>query len=118
MGGSVVQVIATVVYVATLAATFAASFYFARRVMTPVVPMQWGFDGNPTWYAPKLVGIWWTSCLTLLGLFFFVVALIEPRKAQEAAYGLIIFSAVMAAIDVGYLMAVARWASKQPQHRP
>lgn len=29
------------------------------------IPMQWGMDGKPTWYAPKVVGLLFTPVLAL-----------------------------------------------------
>lgn len=36
----------------------AVSFALGRRVTAARVPMQWGFDGKPTWFAWRRVGIW------------------------------------------------------------
>jgi hypothetical protein len=32
------------------------NLYFGTRIRSDRMAMQWGFDGEPTWYAPKAVG--------------------------------------------------------------
>jgi hypothetical protein len=34
------------------------NLYFWPRIRSDRMAMQWGFDGEPTWYAPKAVGLW------------------------------------------------------------
>jgi hypothetical protein len=36
----------------------AISLSFAPRITQDRIAMQWGFDGKPTWFAPKLMGVW------------------------------------------------------------
>jgi len=90
------------------------TLYFAPRIKTAVVPMQWGFDGNPTWYATRLVGLWGPIGFALaIRLLIFALERYVPDKVHNAAYGILIFSIVVAAVHVGSLIAAARWASKQ-----
>ena len=39
------------------------SLYFGPRIKSGRMAMQWGFDGKPTWSAPKAVGLWGTVML-------------------------------------------------------
>ena len=36
----------------------AASLYLGPRIKRDRIAMQWGFDGRPTWQAPKRLGLW------------------------------------------------------------
>lgn len=36
----------------------AMSLYFSPRIAQDRIAMQWGFDGKPTWFAPKWIGVW------------------------------------------------------------
>ena len=98
------------------AMTFAAS-YFGKRIAAQRIPMQWGFNGQPTWYAPKSVALWAPICLTILGVPLFLFGIefgFPPPRAERSAIGLIIFAVVMGVTYSAYLFAVMRWASKQP----
>jgi hypothetical protein len=41
------------------------SLCFRARIKSDRVAMQWGFDGKPTWSAPKAIGLWGTVVLVL-----------------------------------------------------
>jgi Protein of unknown function (DUF1648) len=100
-------------YCAAVAAMLAAVTYFGKRITAQKIPMQWGFNGQPTWYAPKLVGLWTPICLTTIGGPLFLVAIDSPSRAEHAAFGLIVFSLIMAIAYGVHLAAVVRWAPKQ-----
>jgi hypothetical protein len=99
-------------YCAVVAAMTAAAFYFGSRIRAQKIPMQWGVDGRPTWYAPKPIGLWAPICVTLVGGPLFLLG--HPQSAHYAALGLIMFSVIMAAIYGVYLALLVRWASRQP----
>ncbi len=40
---------ADTLFIAALAFAIACSLYFAPRIRSDRVAMQWGFDGKPTW---------------------------------------------------------------------
>ena len=54
------------VFLFALAFVVACSIFFAPRIRTDRVAMQWGFDGKPTWHAPKWLALWWPVGLMLL----------------------------------------------------
>lgn len=89
----------------------ACSLWFGARIGTAAVPMQRGFDGNPTWFAPKLVGLWFLVGLALVVRLIFHFR-VDPDGIRTAT-SLIVFSVLVAVIHAGYLIAVLRWASKQ-----
>jgi hypothetical protein len=94
-----------------------AAFYFSKRIAAQKVPMQWGFDGQPTWYAPKWVALYAPILVTMLGVPLFLTGIgfaFPPAGAERSVIGLIVFAVVMGATYGAYLFAVMRWASKQP----
>jgi Protein of unknown function (DUF1648) len=43
---------------AAIVLMIASSLYFMPRIAQDRIAMQWGFDGKPTWFAPKPMGLW------------------------------------------------------------
>ena len=41
---------------------------YGREITAPRIPMQWGTDGRPTWFAPRLVGLWFSFGFTAIVL--------------------------------------------------
>jgi hypothetical protein len=79
--------------------------------------MQWGFDGQPTWYAPKWVALYAPILVTMFGVPLFLTGFdfaFPPPMAQRSAIGLIVFGAVMGTTYGVYLFILMRWMSKQP----
>ncbi len=92
----------------------AVSISFAGRITAPRLPMQWGFDGKPTWYAPRLVALWFSFGLAVLvRLFILVLEIYAPEKLNSAVLGVILFSVIITVIHVIHLRAAARWAARQ-----
>jgi hypothetical protein len=57
------------------------AIYYGRKITSKRIPMQWGEDGRPTWLAPRLVGIWFSFCFTLIvSAFLFVLAFYETKE--------------------------------------
>ena len=54
------------VFIAALVFVAACSIHFAPRIRPDRVAMQWGFDGKPTWHAPKWLALSWPVLLMLL----------------------------------------------------
>lgn len=76
--------------------------------------MQWGFDGRPTWYAPRLGELWWAFGIAVAGrTVIFLLATYTPEKTNGVPYGIIIFSITIAAVHIAHLSAVTRWTSQQ-----
>lgn len=40
------------------------------RIPANRIPMQWGFNGKPTWFAPRAAGLWLPVAIAAAALFF------------------------------------------------
>ena len=107
--------LALAVFVLALIVIAGASLYFGPRIATSKIPMQWGFDGKPTWYAARTVGLWWIEYFTVaVGLGLIALAHFSGEgKANTIWYTVIAFSIIMAAAQVWHLKAVSKWAASQ-----
>jgi hypothetical protein len=85
--------------------------YFSSRINSEKVPMQWGIDGNPIWFAPRLFGIWWQLYFTLIvGGGLFVMSLcVAKEKIPALCVAIVLVSVVGAATQVFHMKAVVRW---------
>jgi hypothetical protein len=101
-----------VVFAVALLVMAGCSVYFAPRIRVERVPMQWGFDGKPTWYAPRLVGLW-GPLVFVSGVRLLIAALeyFVPDKVHHVTLGILGLSVVMAVAHAWHLRAVARWAA-------
>lgn len=109
------QTLALAVFVLALVVIAAASLYFGARIATSRIPMQWGFEGRPTWYAARILGLWWLLYFTL-SIGFGLIALAhfsENPKATSIWYTIIAFSVITAVSQVWHLNAVSKWAASQ-----
>jgi hypothetical protein len=85
------------------------SLYFAPRIKSDRMAMQWGFDGKPSWSAPKAVGLWATVVLALLvRLLIWAAMTYTPQLVHGAESGLLMSSIILAAVHVFVLMAAVR----------
>jgi hypothetical protein len=76
----------------------ACNLYFAPRIRTARIAMQWGLDGQPTWYAPKTVGLWSLVALALaVRLLIWALSSYAPATVHGAEGGLLLFSLIIAA---------------------
>jgi hypothetical protein len=60
------------------------SLYCRTRIQSNRMAMQWGFDGKPTWSAPKAVGLWFTVALALFTRFLIWGAMTVSRRRSMA----------------------------------
>ncbi|MCC6924719.1 MAG: hypothetical protein IT549_02705 [Novosphingobium sp.] len=92
-----------VVFTVALAAI---SFRANRRLpASDRLPMQWGFDGRPTWNAPRRIALAFTPALyvlTSLGIAFLMPVHWEP--ATLAMLG--VFTFVAAGFIAGHLLHI------------
>ncbi len=103
-----------VVFALAVMAMAGMSLYFGPQIRTATVPMQWGLNGRPTWFAPKLAGLWGPVGFALLvRLFMAAAASYAPDKIHHAALGLLVLSVVLPAAHFGFLLGARRWASRQ-----
>jgi hypothetical protein len=80
---------------------WAAIFILALAIKSDRIAMQWGFDGKPTWYAPKFVGLWFTVALALaVRLLIGDASTYVPERVRAAELGLLMFSIIVAAVHL------------------
>jgi hypothetical protein len=92
----------------------AVSIIFAGRTKAPRLPMQWGFTGEPTWYAPRLIALWFSVGLAILvRLLLVVLESFAPEKLHGASLGLILFSVIIAVVHLGHMVAAERWITRR-----
>ena len=104
------------------AAAPAVMTLLSRRAMPRLahrdrLPMQWDFDGRPTWHAPRLVALFFAPALATLCLAIpLILFSLLPADVPEATDGrrtLLFVVAVMGcawiAAHAGYLWGVGRW---------
>lgn len=85
------------------------NFYFGPRIKADRIAMQWGFNGRPTWYAPKAVGLWGLIVFALtIRLVIWAASTYAPEKVHDADLGLLIFSIVVATAHMPTLTMAAR----------
>lgn len=95
-------------FIAALAVMIGANLYFAPKVGERVA-MQWGLDGNPTWYAPKHAAMWGMVALAIgVRLLIYLTMTFTPRMAHGPEIGLLLASIVIAASHIGILAVAAR----------
>lgn len=71
--------------------------------------MQWGFDGRPTWSAPKEIGLWIMVLIALFTRFLIWAAMTYlPQMVHGAELGLLLASIIFAVSHVFILMAAVR----------
>ena len=109
------EIVALLVFALTVAGIIASSIHFGGRITTPRIPMQWGLDGNPTWYATRTIGLWWPLFFVLaMGLGMISLGLFsDAGKAAGFWVVVMLFPIIFALIQLWHFNMVARWASKQ-----
>jgi hypothetical protein len=74
----------------------AANFYYGPRIRSARVPMQWGFDGKPTWHAPKTLALWGIVALALaVRLIIWAAMTYAPNLVHSPEIGLLLFSIIV-----------------------
>jgi Na+/phosphate symporter len=72
--------------------------------------MQWSTNGQPTWFAPRIVGLWFSFAFTaIVSVVLLVLAYYAPQKLT----GLIVATAIVIGtnmwVQVYHLRRVIRW---------
>jgi hypothetical protein len=87
-------------YVLAAAVVFVVgcSLYFAPRIASARVAMQWGMDGTPNWYAPKWLALWgMIPFLLAVRLLIWLAATYTPQFVHGEQIGIIGMSVTVAA---------------------
>ena len=85
------------------------NLYYGPRIKTDRMPMQWGLNGKPTWYAPKMVALWGSAAFALaLRLLIWAAMTYAPDKVHGAEIGLLLVSVAVVAVHLFMLRAAVR----------
>jgi hypothetical protein len=85
------------------------TLYFSPRIKSDRMAMQWGFDGKPAWYAPKIVGLWLTVAIALAArMLIWAASTYVPERVHGAEIGLLLISIIMPVVHLVILRAAAR----------
>ena len=100
---------ADILFWPVLAGVVLFNLFFAARIRQNRVAMQWGFDGKPTWHAPKWLALWWTVLLMLLvRLIIWAGMTYTPSLVHGPEIGLALASIILAAMHVFVLVRAAK----------
>lgn len=100
---------ADIAFLAALAVMVGCNLYFSPRIASERIAMQWGFDGKPTWYAPKLAAMWgMVAFAVIIRLVIYLAMTSMPDKVHGPEIGLLLFSIIVAATHVFTLAVAAR----------
>jgi len=84
------------VFLFTIAAMALSNFYLGPKITSDRIAMQWDTAGNPTWYAPKTLGLWGiVTFAILMRLLIWVFSTYAPDKVHGEQLGISIFSIVL-----------------------
>ena len=96
-------------FLAALVFVIACSLYFAPRIRSDRIAMQWGLDGKPTWYAPKQIGIWAVPAVMLVvRLFIWAAMTWLPARVHWPELGIVLLSVLAAGVHVFVLTRAAK----------
>jgi hypothetical protein len=103
------------VFLLDLACIGSCARHFSGKINSKKIPMQWGSDGSPTWFAPRLLGIWWQLYFTLIvgGALFVMSCYVAKEKIPALCVAIVLVSVVAAAAQLFHLKAVVRWERGQ-----
>lgn len=89
--------------------------YYGRQITSRRIPMQWGVDGQPAWFAPRLVGLWFSFGVTAaLSAFLLVLALHDPQKVTALIVATVSLIGTNMWVQVYHLKRVIRWQRETP----
>ncbi|MES2751780.1 MAG: hypothetical protein V4661_10455 [Pseudomonadota bacterium] len=109
------QILALTVFVLALFVIVASTIHFGGRIRLARIPMHWGTGGNPTWYAPRKIGLWWQFYLTLAICAWLIILtrFVDSGKVDPLWWILMFFSATGVATHFWHDNAVSKWAARQ-----
>ncbi len=97
------------VFLAALAFAVACTVYAAPRIRAGRIAMQWGFDGKPTWRAPKRIGIWAVPAVMLaVRLLIWAAMTYAPARVQWPELAIVLLALIAAAAHVFILTRAAK----------
>ncbi|WP_051380463.1 DUF1648 domain-containing protein [Bradyrhizobium sp. WSM1743] len=88
-----------------IALVLGLNLYFGPRIPSERVAMQWGLNGEPTWYAPKWLAMWgMIAFMAAVRLFVWLASTYAPQHVHGAELGIVIFSLIAAGSHLFVLM--------------
>jgi hypothetical protein len=99
------------VFGAAVALVVGCNLYYGPRIKCERVAMQWGFDGKPTWYAPKWLALWGMVFFMLaIRLFIWLASTYAPQSVHGVELGIVGISATVTAAHI-YVLKMAERAN-------
>lgn len=96
-------------FVAAVLLVIAANLYFAPRIRSDRIAMQWGFDGKPTWSAPKALALWgMVAFMLLIRTLIWLAVTYTPQHVHGVQIGIAGFSIVILASHLFVLKMAER----------
>ena len=91
------------------------TIHYGRQIRAPSVPMQWDTNGRPTWFAPRLVGLWFSFGFTaLLSAVLLALAHHEPQKLTALVFAIVLVTGTNMWMQAYHLKRVIRWQAEAP----
>lgn len=102
-------VIAELVFWTSIVSMIACSLYLAPRIPRDWIAMQWGLDGQPTWSAPRLIGLWGLIAFALaIRAVIWATSTWTPHLVHGADLGLTLASGIMLISHLFVLLRAAK----------
>ena len=81
------------------------NLYLGPRIESACVAMQWGRNGEPTWFAPKWMVMWgMIAFMVAVRLFIWLASTYAPQRVHGVELGIVIFSVIAAGSHLFVLM--------------
>lgn len=88
-----------------LAVVVALNLYFGPCIERERVAVQWGRNGEPTWYAPRWLAMWgMVAFMVAVRLFIWLASTYAPQRVHGVELGIVIFSVIAAGSHLFVLM--------------
>ena len=97
------------VFWTAIAFIVACNLYYAPRITSGRIAMQWGLGGKPTWFAPKAIALWGMVAFALaVRLLIWAAMTYAPEQVNGTEIGLLMFSVIAAGVHFWLLHKAAR----------
>lgn len=107
--------IAWLSYLGAIAGMALIALSYGSGIGTETIPMQWGIDGRPTWYADTTIGLWMPVAIlaVVAPLLFRQIKQASPQTGARTWIGMIATSGFLLAVYAWHVSAVLAWAEAQ-----
>jgi len=101
-------------YIVTLIALAGISVFYGGKVDASKVPMQWDFDGVPTWFADKQISLWFP---VVIFLFVGTTLIYKARRSSSPSwsdYGVLLICCIlMVGVHYWHMLKIVSWSQNQ-----